>query len=68
MSSKVNRPVDPQVRDRDIENKLRLYGIYNAFANGKLPSNKQIDVALNSVSQLIPYWFCQQLTRITAYQ
>ncbi|KAF8421047.1 hypothetical protein EV426DRAFT_226581 [Tirmania nivea] len=48
MSSKVNRPVDPQVRDRDIENKLRLYGIYNAFANGKVPSNKQIDVALNS--------------------
>lgn len=48
MASKVNRPVDPQVRDRDIETKLRLYGIYNAFANGRLPSNKQIDVALNS--------------------
>lgn len=48
MSSNVNKPVDPHVRDRDIENKLRLYGIYNAFANGKMPSNKQIDVALNS--------------------
>jgi len=48
MSSKVNRPVDPQVRDKDIENKLRLYGIYSAFSNGKVPSNKQIDVALNS--------------------
>lgn len=48
MNSKVNRPVDPRVRDADIENKLRLYGIYNAFANGKVPSNKQIDVALNS--------------------
>jgi hypothetical protein len=25
-----------------------LYGIYSAFANGKAPSNKQIDIALNS--------------------
>jgi len=48
MNSKVNRPVDPQLRDKDIENKLRLYGIYSAFSNGKVPSNKQIDVALNS--------------------
>ncbi|KAF3197922.1 hypothetical protein TWF679_002478 [Orbilia oligospora] len=45
----VNVPVDPKVRDADIENKLRLFGIYNAFANGKVPSNQQIDVALNSV-------------------
>ncbi|KAK6526847.1 hypothetical protein TWF281_010043 [Arthrobotrys megalospora] len=45
----VNRPVDPKVRDADIENKLRLFGIYSAFANGKVPSNQQIDVALNSV-------------------
>ncbi|KAK6533430.1 hypothetical protein TWF694_002369 [Orbilia ellipsospora] len=45
----VNRPVDPTARDADIENKLRLFGIYNAFASGKVPSNKQIDIALNSV-------------------
>ncbi|KAF3930580.1 hypothetical protein ABW19_dt0204060 [Dactylella cylindrospora] len=45
----VNRPMDPKARDADIENKLRLFGIYNAFANGKVPSNKQIDIALNSV-------------------
>lgn len=44
----VNRPTDPKTRDADIENKLRLFGIYNAFANGKVPSNKQIDIALNS--------------------
>lgn len=44
----VNRPTDPKVRDADIENKLRLFGIYNAFANGKVPSNNQIDVAMNS--------------------
>jgi len=49
MASKVNQPVDRAVRDRDIENKLRLYGIWEAFSLGKLPSNKQIDVALNSL-------------------
>ena len=45
----VNVPMNTQQRDNDIENKLRLYGIYQAFANKKVPSNKQIDVALNSV-------------------
>ncbi|KAF8450030.1 hypothetical protein BDZ91DRAFT_687019 [Kalaharituber pfeilii] len=45
---RVNVPVDPATRDRDIENKLRLYGIWNGFKHNKLPSNKQIDVALNS--------------------
>ncbi|KAJ6261970.1 hypothetical protein Dda_2771 [Drechslerella dactyloides] len=44
----VNRPTDPKQRDADIENKLRLFGIYNAFSKGKFPSNQQIDVALNS--------------------
>jgi len=40
--------MDPKQRDKDIENKLRLYGISQGFANGKLPTNRQIDVALNS--------------------
>jgi len=31
MSSKVNRPVDPKQRDRDVDNKLRLYGIYSGM-------------------------------------
>jgi hypothetical protein len=52
MASKaVNRPTDPKQRDLDVSNKLQLYGIYSAFANGKVPSNKQIDIALNSVLQ-----------------
>ncbi|EGD90146.1 hypothetical protein H112_02619 [Trichophyton rubrum D6] len=45
----VNTPVNPEVRDREINEKLQYYGIYSAFANGKVPSNKQIDVALNSL-------------------
>ncbi|KAI9796106.1 MAG: hypothetical protein M1833_006528 [Piccolia ochrophora] len=49
MTSKaVNRPVDPKVKEKDINQKLQLFGVYSAFANGKVPSNKQIDVALNS--------------------
>ncbi|KAI5819550.1 hypothetical protein BZA77DRAFT_275970 [Pyronema omphalodes] len=47
-SSRVNVPTNPKQRDRDVENKLRLYGIFEAFSNGKLPTNKQIDVALTS--------------------
>ncbi|KAL1954941.1 hypothetical protein VTO42DRAFT_399 [Malbranchea cinnamomea] len=45
----VNAPIIPEVRDRDVNRKLQLYGISSAFANGKVPSNRQIDVALNSV-------------------
>ncbi|KAE8383585.1 hypothetical protein BDV26DRAFT_251261 [Aspergillus bertholletiae] len=49
MSSRmVNRPIDTKQRDKDINQKLQFYGIYQAFKNGKLPSNKQCDVALNS--------------------
>lgn len=37
-----------------MNNKLQLYGIYSAFANGKVPSNKQIDVALNTTLAASP--------------
>jgi len=47
-STQVNVPMDPKQRDKDIENKLRFYGITQGFASGKLPTNQQIDVALNS--------------------
>ncbi|QDS77420.1 hypothetical protein FKW77_006471 [Venturia effusa] len=49
MASKaVNRPTDNAQKEQDVNNKLQLYGIYSAFAQGKVPSNKQIDIALNS--------------------
>ncbi|EXJ78790.1 hypothetical protein A1O1_09192 [Capronia coronata CBS 617.96] len=44
----VNRPTNTAVKEKDINQKLQLYGIFQAFSNGKVPSNKQIDVALNS--------------------
>ncbi|XTI87546.1 hypothetical protein V2W45_1342398 [Cenococcum geophilum] len=48
VSTAVNRPTDVKQKEKDVNNKLQLYGIYSAFANGKIPSNKQIDIALNS--------------------
>ncbi|RYP06453.1 hypothetical protein DL765_009489 [Monosporascus sp. GIB2] len=44
----VNKPFDPKQKDADINRKLQIYGIISAFQNGKVPSNEQIDVALNS--------------------
>ncbi|THC99081.1 hypothetical protein EYZ11_001477 [Aspergillus tanneri] len=48
MSAGVNRPTDTKQKEQDINQKLQLYGIYQAFKCGKLPSNKQCDIALNS--------------------
>lgn len=39
MTSKaVNVPVNEKLKEQDVNNKLQLYGIYSAFANGKVPS------------------------------
>jgi hypothetical protein len=47
-ATSVNRPMDPKQRDADVNRKLQIYGIISAFQAGKVPSNEQIDVALNS--------------------
>lgn len=44
----VNVPTNTKIKEQDVNQKLQLYGIYSAFANGKVPSNQQIDIALNS--------------------
>ncbi|TVY31893.1 Uncharacterized protein LSUB1_G008363 [Lachnellula subtilissima] len=48
MSTQVNRPTDLKQKDADVNRKLQFYGIASAFQAGKVPSNEQIDVALNS--------------------
>jgi len=48
MSSAVNRPTDVKAKQADVDRKLQFYGILTAFQNGKVPSNEQIDIALNS--------------------
>ncbi|KAL4913403.1 hypothetical protein BDW62DRAFT_192744 [Aspergillus aurantiobrunneus] len=47
-SRAVNVPTDTKQKEKDINQKLQLFGIYQAFKYGKVPSNKQCDVALNS--------------------
>ncbi|KAK9387376.1 hypothetical protein V1515DRAFT_74826 [Lipomyces mesembrius] len=42
------RPTSYSRREHDIERKIQLYGIFEAFKHGKMPTNNQIDVALNS--------------------
>ncbi|KAI1451159.1 hypothetical protein F5Y02DRAFT_18704 [Annulohypoxylon stygium] len=44
----VNKPTDVKQKEADVNRKLQIYGIVNAFQIGKVPSNDQIDVALNS--------------------
>jgi hypothetical protein len=48
MSTTVNKPVNREKKEADVNRKLQVYGIISAFQNGKVPSNDQIDVALNS--------------------
>ncbi|ATY60117.1 hypothetical protein A9K55_006343 [Cordyceps militaris] len=50
-SANVNRPTNIKEKDADINRKLQIYGIFRAFKAGKVPSNDQIDVALNSFLQ-----------------
>jgi hypothetical protein len=48
MAANVNRPVIKEQKEADVNRKLQIYGIISAFQQGKVPSNVQIDVALNS--------------------
>jgi len=50
-SKAVNRPTDIKIKEADVNRKLQLYGIFAAFQAGKVPSNEQIDIALNSFLQ-----------------
>lgn len=51
MPANVNRPTIVSKRDQTVSEKLQFYGVYSAFAKGKMPTNKQMDVALNSALQ-----------------
>ncbi|KAK9430848.1 hypothetical protein V1505DRAFT_406032 [Lipomyces doorenjongii] len=42
------RPTSYSGREHGIERKIQLYGIYQAIKLGKMPTNNQVDVALNS--------------------
>ncbi|EPQ50351.1 hypothetical protein GLOTRDRAFT_141540 [Gloeophyllum trabeum ATCC 11539] len=42
-------PVNKQQKDADVDRKLRLYGVIEAFRQGRLPDNQQIDRTLKYV-------------------
>jgi len=50
----VTDPVNKQQKDADIDRKLRLYGAIEAFRQGRLPDNAQIDRALRYVHDNSP--------------
>jgi len=50
----VNRPTNVKDKEADVNRKLQFYGIATAFQNGKVPSNEQIDIALNSFLKSSP--------------
>ena len=37
-AARVNKPTDVKVKEADVNRKLQVYGIVNAFQNGKVPS------------------------------
>lgn len=53
-NTNVNKPTDLKAKEADVNRKLQIYGIISAFQAGKVPSNDQIDVALNSFIQSKP--------------
>jgi hypothetical protein len=42
-------PVDKAAKDADVDRKLRFYGVIQAFRQGRLPSNQQINHTLDYV-------------------
>lgn len=50
MSANVNKPTNVKVKEADVNRKLQLYGIFNAFQNGKVPS-----VSCNPGGALAPF-------------
>ncbi|TFK32241.1 hypothetical protein BDQ12DRAFT_659490 [Crucibulum laeve] len=42
-------PVNKEAKDRDVDRKIRLFGVLSAFRLGRLPSNTQIDETLQYV-------------------
>ncbi|KAH7327708.1 hypothetical protein B0J17DRAFT_680633 [Rhizoctonia solani] len=48
-ANSVTEPVDPAIMQADVDRKMRLYGVIEAFRLGKFPDNRQIDETLKYV-------------------
>jgi hypothetical protein len=42
----ITTPTNKNEQEKDIDRKLRLYGVIQAFSNGRMPDNAQIDETL----------------------
>lgn len=51
----VTAPVDSTRKEADIDRKMRFYGIIQGFRQGKLPSNKQAEEALDYFVSTAPF-------------
>ncbi|KAL1750785.1 hypothetical protein FB107DRAFT_177998, partial [Schizophyllum commune] len=51
----VTDPVNKKLKNEDIDRKVRLYGVISAFREGRMPSNKQIDSALQYTINNTPF-------------
>jgi hypothetical protein len=45
----VTSPVDREAQQADVDRKLRFYGVIEAFKQGRMPDNRQIDATLKYV-------------------
>lgn len=50
----VTVPVDKRAQEADIDRKLRFYGVIQAFREGRMPDNRQIDKTLKYVYENSP--------------
>lgn len=48
MAANVNKPTDIKQKDADVNRKLQIYGIFEAFKAGKVPSVRPPARALTS--------------------
>ncbi|KIY52213.1 hypothetical protein FISHEDRAFT_35804 [Fistulina hepatica ATCC 64428] len=51
----VTDPVNKDLKDADVDRKIRLYGVISAFNKGRMPSNAQIDETLRYVEDNTPF-------------
>lgn len=54
MSANVNKPTNKKEKEADVNRKLQLYGIINAFQNGKVPSVSSLQRHIDPTSWLNP--------------
>ncbi|QRV89055.1 hypothetical protein RhiJN_17073 [Ceratobasidium sp. AG-Ba] len=53
-ANSVTSPTDPATMQADVDRKMRFYGVIEAFRQGRLPDNQQIDETLQYINNHSP--------------